>query len=350
MPDDVITYSAPGRCGIVGNPSDMYGGSVISCSTRERAYVSVENHDILEILVEGKSRQIHKPEDLIQDHGMFDAVLAAIEYLNLRDARIRITVTSSIPVSAGLSGSTAVMTALVAALLEWMTCTGYAIDERIFWDGKSRHNPYLLAETVRHIELYFLKIVCGYQDAYMCSFGSLNFLDFRDKQNYLSLKREPLSTVEDLADYCPDLPIILAHTGVKRVSGAVHKPIRDRWIEGDPLVVNGVLRLAHIARISKKALLSGEWDLLGEAMTENHEIVRSFGSSSEVNEKFIQTALDTGAIAAKLAGAGKGGTIIALNPDPEDMIQALKDSGAGRILFPAPMDGIRRENTLEFDN
>ena len=52
MNGNVITYSAPGRCGIVGNPSDMYGGSVISCTTKERAFVSVEDHDILEIVAE----------------------------------------------------------------------------------------------------------------------------------------------------------------------------------------------------------------------------------------------------------------------------------------------------------
>ena len=46
-----ITYSAPGRCGIVGNPSDMYGGSVISCSISERAYVTIEDSDLLEIEV-----------------------------------------------------------------------------------------------------------------------------------------------------------------------------------------------------------------------------------------------------------------------------------------------------------
>lgn len=322
----------------------MYGGSVISCSTRERAYVSVEASDILEIIVEKNSRKIFKPEDLVQDGGIFDAVLAALEYFDLKDARIKISVTSDIPVSAGLSGSTAVMTALVAALLEWMEKNGYAPDEKTILDGNSRKNPYMLAETVRHIELYFLKIVCGYQDAYMCTFGSLNLLDFRDKENYLSLNLEPLGTVENLAGTAPQLPIILAHTGIKRVSGSVHKPVRDRWIEGDSTVVKGVLRLAHIARMSKKALLSGDWEVLGEAMTENHEIVRSFGSSSEINEKIIRIALDSGAIAAKLAGAGKGGTIIVLNPEPEKMIKAFEDFGVSSILYPAPRDGVRREN------
>lgn len=345
MRKNLITYSAPGRCGIVGNPSDMYGGAVISCSTRERATVTVGDYDVLEIVVEDSVRTVRSKKELLQDNGMFDAVLAAIEYFDLGDAKIRIAVTSDIPVRAGLSGSTAVMTALVAALLEWMELTGFELYEKSDLWKNARKNTYMLAETVRHIELYFLKIVCGYQDAYMCAFGSLNFLDFSYKENYLALNREPLGTVEDLSGYVPNLPVILAHTGVQRVSGAVHKPVRDRWIEGDKHVVEGALRLAHIARMAKMALFSGDWDLLGEAMTENHEIVRSFGSSSEINEQVIQTALDSGAIAAKLAGAGKGGTIIILHPEPEDMVKALKESGIKRILYPASYDGVRRENS-----
>ena len=42
---DTITASAPGRAGIVGNPSDMYGGSVLSCSTYERAYCTLTPSD-----------------------------------------------------------------------------------------------------------------------------------------------------------------------------------------------------------------------------------------------------------------------------------------------------------------
>ncbi|MFC1528908.1 hypothetical protein ACFL5B_03270 [Candidatus Latescibacterota bacterium] len=339
-----VIYSAPGRCGIVGNPSDMYGGSVISCSTKERAYVTVKDYDALEIEVDGSVRTIRNPGDLHQDGDMFDAVLAAFEYFELENARLHVTVTSDIPVRAGLSGSTAVMTALVAALLEWMEVKGIESPEKSAWGDKAYKNHHMLAEIVRHIELYFLKIVCGYQDAYMCSFGSLNFLDFQGKEHYLSLNREPLGTVENLKDCAPPLPVILAHTGVQRISGSVHKPVRDRWIEGDSFVIKSMLRLAHIARMSKKAILQSDWELLGEAMTENHEIIRSIGSSSPINEKIIKTALDSGAIAAKLAGAGKGGTIIALHPEPDSMIEAFKDAGVNRILFPEPMDGARKEN------
>lgn len=343
--DIVIRYSAPGRCGIVGNPSDMYGGAVISCSTRERAVVMVEDSDILEISVKDSLLSVQSPDDLQQNGGMFDAVLAAIEYFELEDAQIRITVRSDIPVRAGLSGSTAVMTALVAGLLAWMEQADYGhYHQSELWKS-ARKSLYMLAETVRHIELYFLKIVCGYQDAYMCAFGSINFLDFHDKENYQSLSREPLGTVEDLSGISPKLPLVLAHTGIQRISGVVHKPVRDRWLEGDPLIVKGVLRLAHIARMAKSSIITGDWEHLGEAMTENHEIVRSFGSSSDINERIIHAALDAGAVAAKLAGAGKGGTIIALHPEPEEMVGPMKDAGIKTILYPEPSDGVRRESS-----
>ena len=39
--DRRIVCSAPGRAGIIGNPTDMYGGSVISCSVGMRARVTV---------------------------------------------------------------------------------------------------------------------------------------------------------------------------------------------------------------------------------------------------------------------------------------------------------------------
>ena len=59
--------------------------------------------------------------------------------------------------------------------------------------------------------------------------------------------------------------------------------------------------------------------------------------------RLIEAALEGGALAAKLAGAGGGGTIIALCPDPDRRrrtISALRRAGAARILFPRPCDGV----------
>ena len=43
----MIKVSAPGRAGIIGNPTDGYGGSMIACSTKNRAYVTIERADDL---------------------------------------------------------------------------------------------------------------------------------------------------------------------------------------------------------------------------------------------------------------------------------------------------------------
>ncbi len=49
-----ILASAPGRCGIIGNPTDMYGGSVLSCSIAPRAYALVEPADRLTLVSLGQ--------------------------------------------------------------------------------------------------------------------------------------------------------------------------------------------------------------------------------------------------------------------------------------------------------
>ncbi len=326
----IITFSAPGRCGIIGNPSDMYGGSVISCSTRERAVVTFQPNDYMLFKVGDEEFRPRKKGDFTQSGGFFDIILAVIEYFEIYDEKISITITSDIPFRGGLSGSTAILTALVGCILDYR--------------GKWPQPYHIVAETVRFIELYFLKVVCGYQDAYMCTFGGLNFLDFRDKEYYRPLTREPLGTVERIRFPGDRLPFILAHTGIKtRISGKVHKPIRDRWLDGEGTIRKGALRLGHIARMAKRHILESRWDFLGELMTENHEIIRELGGSGPENEGLIECAVKAGAIASKLAGAGKGGTIIALHPEPEKLEKSLLDAGAETILYPLPSDGLRKE-------
>jgi len=197
------------------------------------------------------------------------------------------------------------------------------------WRGEYP-NRYQLAERARYIELNYLKVVCGYQDAYMCTFGGLNYMDFGGKQFYRHAEAELFATIEPLADYVRELPLLLGFTGVLHDSGQVHRPLRERWLEGEATVVEGYRRITEIARLGKKALLTANWPLLGRLMNENHAIQRDLGGSGESNEKLIASALEAGALGAKLAGAGHGGTIIALWPwsDTSPLEEALSRAGA----------------------
>jgi galactokinase/mevalonate kinase-like predicted kinase len=302
----------------------MYGGSVISCSTQERAVVLVEPADKLTFEVAGVKHVVNGPADLVLDGSYFDVAKAICDFLDLSEERFSLRWSCSVPFRAGLSSSSAMMVSMLSAVLAYL--------------GRNEH-LYYLAEMARHIELHYL-VLCGYQDAYMCTFGGINYMDFREKQFYRSFGDEPYTTVESLSSCVPELPFILAHTGLKRSSATVHMPIRERWLDGDQEVTRCYNRIAHLARMGKRAMLSADWQTLGELMIENHSIQSDLGGSGPENDRLIAAAIQGGALGAKLSGAGGGGTIIALTQNPDAVIQAVQEAGASRILIPSPEPGV----------
>jgi galactokinase/mevalonate kinase-like predicted kinase len=310
-----IVATAPGRAGIIGNPTDMYGGSVLSCSVGMRARVRVTPAPELVLETNDQECRVAGRDDLRPRGDHFDLARAVLDYMHLPSLACRVHYESEIPLRSGMAGSTALVVALLRALLAWMS---------------EYPNLYRVAERARYVELNYLKVVCGYQDAYMCTFGGLNYMDFRGKQFYRQAEAELFATVEPLAPYVPELPFVLGFTGVQHASSAVHKPLRERWLEGEAVVVQSYERMTEICRMGKKAMVLGDWQMLGRLMNENHAIQRDLGGSGESNERLIAAALEADALGAKLAGAGDGGTIIALWPrkDTTSLEQALHRAGA----------------------
>jgi galactokinase/mevalonate kinase-like predicted kinase len=331
----VIIATAPGRCGLVGNPTDMYGGSVVSCSTRECARCNLDSGaDRITITVSGQSQTIDSLDGLTLHAGDYlnvaRAVLIALEVDPARTPPFHLTADTEVPMQAGLAGSTAILATITGCVLAHL---------------ELRLNSYEIAELVRKIEYDVLGIVCGFQDHYMTVFGGLNYMDFRDKNSVQTQDATtPFATVEPLQGYLADgLPLVLAHTGVKHHSGSVHTSPRERWLAGETVVVEGYLEVARLARRAKRALLACEWDELADLMNRNHAIVRDLGGSGESNETLIAAALEGGALGAKLAGAGGGGTILAMTRDPERTTAALLAAGADKILRPQPSPGLTVE-------
>jgi galactokinase/mevalonate kinase-like predicted kinase len=323
----MIWSSAPGRAGIVGNPTDGYGGTVISCALSERASVVLCPAETTVLEVCGQHATIRTRDDLELTGSYPDVARAVLTMFAdaVLERGFRLQARTTIPMRAGLAGSTAMLAAILGALLRFLD---------LEW------NRYQIAETTRQIEFEVLRVTCGFQDQYMTVFGGLNCLDFRGKDP-LSPEAEPIfATVEPLAPYVGELPMVLANTGVERHSGSVHKGLRARWLEGDEAVINGYLRISQLAREAKRAMLIGDWECLGAAMNENHGIQRDLGGSGEANERLIAAALAAGSWGAKLAGAGQGGTIIAVHPDPDHLAARLEEAGAVRTIRVTPSEGL----------
>jgi galactokinase/mevalonate kinase-like predicted kinase len=316
----------------------MYGGTVLSCSVGMRAWAMVAATATPGVMLEtgGETCPIVRQTDLRLQGDRFDVARAVLSDVWRPLLRCRVQYASEIPLQSGLSGSTALIAAILQALLTWQG------------DGE-RLNRYRLAERARYIEFNRLEVVCGYQDAYMCVFGGLNYMEFGGKQfddgGEIETGIAPFAVVENLDAHVPVLPFVLGYTGVPHASGAVHRPIRERWLAGEPAVMEGYRRITQIARAGKKALLMQDWPLLGRLMNENHAIQRDLGGSGGPNERLIAAALASGALGAKLAGAGHGGTVIALWPwtDAAPLEEALREAGAAEIYRLEPAPGVRVE-------
>lgn len=313
----MIKVTAPGRAGIIGNPTDGYGGSLISCSIKNRAEVTIQSDKGLILESENRRKELIWRNDYENKQDEFDIIRCVLRFLRLYNLKARITFKSNIPVQAGLAGSTALLSCVLSAVLAY---TGIKI------------NKYELAEMNRTIELNYLKCQCGYQDAYMTTFGGLCYLDFRGKEYYKDYLEEIYAVVENISSYVKDLPFVIVHTGIKHNSGDFHKPLRERWLDGDEAVIKGYKEIACIAREGKKALIKQNWEELAYLMNQNHKIQSSLAFSGEQNEYMIKIAKENGALAAKLAGAGGGGTIIALTLEPERTKKALIKAGADKLL------------------
>jgi galactokinase/mevalonate kinase-like predicted kinase len=238
---------------------------------------------------------------------------------------------SEIPLQSGLAGSTALVVAALRACLDWL---GRRVD------------PYTLAEMARQVERTQMGVQCGYVDQYMCVFGGLQYVDLRGKAlEPPAAGKGPLATVEPLGRLVPEYPWVLGFTGVRHSSDSVHRPIRERWLAGEAEVVAAYTRVAEIGLLGKAALVRGDLAELGALMNENHAIQRDLGGSGASNEALIEAALAAGALGAKLAGAGDGGTVVALWPHPETQAlhEALRRAGASAIYRPSPCPGVRVE-------
>ncbi len=332
--------TAPGRGGIIGNPSDMYGGTVVSCSIAERAEAAVSSSPRLIFDIYGQWAEITDESELEFDPELhfLDVAKAVWRYLRRpangytelidADATFHVRAQSTIPLKAGCAGSTAMLVVILAGVVNHFD----------IWLPR-----YELAELARRIERHELGVQCGYQDQYMIIFGGLNCIDLREKENHSEDRETPYASVDPMSEDVRELPFILANTGVQRSSSTFHAEPRKQWEQGDPKRRAGFERIGVLGRLGKKALLQRNWRWLGELMNENHRLTDDLVGAGEINNRLIEAALKAGALGAKLSGAGRGGTIIALHDDPDWMGQRLLEAGAERLIQLKPVSGLTVE-------
>ncbi|MBN1148803.1 MAG: hypothetical protein JXA78_16195 [Anaerolineales bacterium] len=341
--------TVPARINILGNPSDANEGDFATITAAVDLYagalVEPARRLILEIAPRQElglpgmgaaaedcdpilgCRQEFTPDDLPLPYtGELDLMKGAVNRLyqyspELRQKfprqGVRIAAWSEVPRQSGLGGSSLFVILALAALRQF-----YELDPR-------KHNDYILAELTQRVEGKELGIACGFADRYVPIFGGINYLDYRGKLYHTELSSEPFVTIERLDPWVEDLPIVAITTGIQHDSGDVHGRMRPRYIEefdawrqngGKQPPMVGFMRGAwETAWRGKIALLEGDLRAFGDLMNANHRLVNEMmnycgfsDGAGWANNLCIQTALENGALGAKLTGAGGGGSVYAL--------------------------------------
>lgn len=359
--------SVPARINILGNPGDANEGDFATLSVavevRARALVEPAEGLALEWLPgqadAPKLRQAFPRPALPLDYtGDLDLLKGAINRLHTfspefrqkfsPQAGVRIVTSSDVPRQSGLGGSSMLVLLVLAGLRQF-----YDLDRRM-------HNDYILAELAQRVEAKELGITCGFADRYVPLFGGLAYLDYRGKLHHRPIRQEPLVTYERLDSWVADLPLVAITTGIQHDSGDVHSRMRPRYVAewdawsqtgGEPPHLVQLMSAAwETAWQGKIALLEGDLETFGALMNENHRLVDEMmiscgfrDGAGWANNLFVEMARSSGALGAKLTGAGGGGSVFALTrPGEEQKLvdvwqQAADQAGLQEALIFRPM-------------
>ena len=308
----IIQTKSYSRAGLVGNPSDGYFGKTVSFTFSE-FYAEVtlyETPELAFIPADVDDATFHSPDELLKDIQLFGyyggirllKATTKLFFLYCREHGIDLSnrnftarYTSNIPRLVGLSGSSAICTAMLKALLQFYNVT---IPLEI--------QPTLCLKAERDE----LGIQCGLQDRVIQIYQGLVFMDFnrslietREYGNYERLDPQGLKNL--YISYDPDRA---------EISGIYHHKLRVLFEEKKPDVVAAMSEFAAFAQEARDVLVAGKIEQLPRLMNANFDLRDRVFHVSEENRRMVMTARSAGCC-AKFAGSG--GAIVGLYEDEE---------------------------------
>ncbi len=297
--------------GLVGNPSDGYGGAVLAAPVPALvAEVVVADADRLS--VEGPPDEsswsgvaaLVGHVDRYGHEGGTRLVTAAVARLaraagDVDDRPFVVRWTTTIPRSVGLAGSSALVVATLRAVAErW----GVALA------------PEEVARLALEAERDELGIAAGLQDRAVQASGATVLVAGNGFRVVTAPAPVPLVVAWDPAAAGP--------------SQRYHADLRRRFDEGEPTVVEAMGQLAALAHEAAAAVERGDAGGLAHLVGETWRLRSGLGAVAPAQEALVATAAAVGLAATS---AGSGGSIVAVAPDA---------GAAARLAAAAPDLGV----------
>ena len=317
---EVIKARSFARAGFLGNPSDGYFGKTISFSfTKFCVDLRLTESSRLRFIPgEVDDATFDSPKQLVRDlrlYGYYGGVrmLKAVsklffEYceehnLEIADANFTAEYKINIPRLVGLSGSSAICSAMLKALMQF-----YGVEIPL------EEQPTLIMCAERDE----LGIACGLQDRVAQIYNGLTFMDF----NRALVEATGHGKYERLDPKAvPNLYIAYDPRRAEE-SGKAHKKVKRLFQEQNKDVVLAMSEFADIAQRGRDAIVAGNLAALPELVNANFDLRDKIFNVAEENRKMVMVARSVGA-SAKFAGSG--GAIVGTYED-DAQFAALSDT------------------------
>ncbi len=250
----IITTKTFARAWLIGNPSDGYFGKTISFTVRNFASkVVLYESPFLEIKLHKNDKLSFSSIDELTDdikysgyYGGIRLIKATIkvfyEYcqehnINFEHKNFTISYDSNIPMRVGLAGSSAIVTSVMKALMEFYNVN---IPKDI------------LPNIILSVEKDELKIGAGLQDRVIQVFEDIVFMDFN--KDYM--KEHGFGDYEKLNIDKNNLPkfYIAYSEDLSEGTEVFHNNIRERYERGEKQVLDAMQEFAHITEEFKKII------------------------------------------------------------------------------------------------
>ncbi len=223
-----------------------------------------------------------------------DLLKAALKVMGV-EGGLEVMISADVPPGCGTGSSAAISVALINAL-------GIVSGKFL-----SAHE---IAHLAHRLETDELGYECGIQDQYAAAYGSVNFIEMPEYP-MAHVSPVPLSS-EMLANL--ETQLLLVYEGKGHLSSDVHRKVIENLRNPESPTAKALEELKNTALVARRALLSGDHDLLAEAMELNNSLQKQLHPdvSTPRIERIETLAKAHGARGAMINGAGGGGSLCLL--------------------------------------
>lgn len=326
-----ITRRSYARVGLIGNPSDGFNGKTIAMTISNFwAEVTLKESQTLVLVphplndpTEFGSLQdlfcISRKEGYLGGLRLLQATckkfyqFCSKQGIALTKQNFTLKYDTNIPRQVGLAGSSAIVSATLKCLMKFYNITDDDLPKPI------------RANFILNVETDELFITAGLQDRVVQVYEGLVYMDFSKK----------LMNDQGYGNYvCMDMTDLpqfwLAYLSDPSDSGRIHSNIRQRWLNGEPLVVEAMNTFAELTDQARIALETKDWGRMVQLMDQNFELRRTVYTDDCLgpgNLKMVELARRFGS-AVKLPGSG--GAVVGLCLDQAKLVemrQAFQEAG-----------------------